>query len=567
MSKPFKYTIVLFLLVFTSFTMVPDSYGQKRKKKDQSHAAEMYFSEGMKFYILEEYGEAKTNFEKSRNYAPDNAAVHFMLARVMLGQNRYPEAFAYAKKAVKLDEKNQYYHLLLAGIYEFQGDLTEAAKIYDRLITLFPDVEENYEDLASNYIHQGKYEDAIKVFNRVDAVFGKSPEVSRQKQLLFEKLGKLDAAIKEGEELINTYPEDNAIKIFHSDILIRNKKFDEAIMLLENLLKEEPGNASALVQTAKLYLARNQPEKAFRAMDNVFSNPDVDFQEKLAMLQNLKMHGASKEQLAGLGNKLVEVHPDEPLAYISMGEFLLNINEKKKAWQVFLKAKELQEVNYGFWNQLIILDSELNELDSMLLHSEQALELYPNQAALWYLNGSAFLMKKDFESAATSLEQGKKLASNNTQLLLQFYILLADSYNNLKDYEKSDHAFDEALKIEPNNPHVLNNYSYYLSLRNERLDKALEMMDKLMVGDQKNAAYLDTYAWVLYRLGRFEESKKYLELALDSIEDGTIVEHYGDVLFKLGEKEKAVEQWKRAKKLGQTSSLIDKKISDKEIYE
>jgi predicted negative regulator of RcsB-dependent stress response len=69
--------------------------------------------------------------------------------------------------------------------------------------------------------------------------------------------------------------------------------------------------------------------------------------------------------------------------------------------------------------------------------------------------------------------------------------------------------------------------------------------------------------------GEFDEAKIFIEKAVNSNEglSGTIIEHYGDILFKLGDVDSAVKQWQRAKGMDETSELIDKKIADRQLYE
>ena len=148
-----------------------------------------------------------------------------------------------------------------------------------------------------------------------------------------------------------------------------------------------------------------------------------------------------------------------------------------------------------------------------------------------------------------------------------FNSLLGDTYNELEKYEKSEEAYEAVLKTEPNNDHVLNNYSYFLSLRKQNLDKAKRMSAKLIKNNPGDPTFLDTHAWVLYMQGNYKEAKKFLELALEKDASGTIIEHYGDVLFKLGDIENAVVQWNRAKGMDDTSELINKKIADRKLYE
>ena len=190
-------------------------------------------------------------------------------------------------------------------------------------------------------------------------------------------------------------------------------------------------------------------------------------------------------------------------------------------------------------------------------------------SVLYYFNGTAYLIDDNNEMAVKAFEQGKKFSSSNLELRSVFNGQLGDAYNGLKEYDKSDLAYEGALDYNPNSDHVLNNYSYFLSLRKENLDVALKMSTKLIQRNPDNPTYLDTHAWVLFNHGDFKQAKIYIEKAINLSEDvsGTLIEHYGDILFKLGEVDEAVKQWQKAKSMDESSDLLDKKIVDRELYE
>ena len=211
------------------------------------------------------------------------------------------------------------------------------------------------------------------------------------------------------------------------------------------------------------------------------------------------------------------------------------------------------------------LDGELNQVDSLLEHSQQALEVFPTQGLFWYSNGTANLFKRKYQQAVDALEESKKLlaTTSNTELKKGIDAQLGDAYNGLGDHQKSDESYETVLKVDPLNDHVLNNYSYFLSLRKENLPRALQLGQKLVERNPTNATYLDTYAWVLYVSKEYAKAKQYLEKAMADPAgvSGTIIEHYGDVLYQLGQPEKAAEQWKKAKEKGGAGPELDKKIT------
>ena len=125
-------------------------------------------------------------------------------------------------------------------------------------------------------------------------------------------------------------------------------------------------------------------------------------------------------------------------------------------------------------------------------------------------------------------------------------------------------AYDEALKYNDKNVMVLNNYSYFLSLEKKDLKRAERMSAQCIKLEPDNATYLDTYAWIFFMQGNYSLAKIYIESALgkDRTNSSELVDHYGDILFMSGEKDNAVEQWKKAKELGKESPVLDRKISE-----
>ncbi len=123
--------------------------------------------------------------------------------------------------------------------------------------------------------------------------------------------------------------------------------------------------------------------------------------------------------------------------------------------------------------------------------------------------------------------------------------------------------------MDSNNTVALNNYSYYLSERNERLDQALIMSAKSNKLEPNQATYLDTYAWIYYKLERYEEAKTWMEKAIvyGGSGSGVILEHLGDIHFKLGDIDEAIKFWKKAREVGGASEFLEKKITEKKLYE
>lgn len=117
---------------------------------------------------------------------------------------------------------------------------------------------------------------------------------------------------------------------------------------------------------------------------------------------------------------------------------------------------------------------------------------------------------------------------------------------------------------------MLNNYAYYLSVRNTRLDDAARMSKESLKIRPGEGTFLDTYGWILYQQGKYKEALDYIQKAVDANPyetDPTLFEHLGAVQFKLGNKDAAVTAWQKAKERGSENASIDKMISERKLYE
>ena len=540
------------------------------KRNIAAEISERQFIEGMKDYMTDHYPEALTKFEQSYKSYPENSAASYMMAKVYLSEDRIKEAELFAQRAQKLDEKNKYYYIILAQVYEKEQNYNEAIKVYKKLIETVPGSEEYYYDMAVVYLRNKDYDNALKVYNKIDDIFGKSLEVTRQKQQIYLKMNKVQEAINEGNALITAFPDETEFKLMQAEFLYTVNKSNDAEIILNTVIKKEPENAYARYILANIYKSRGDTEKAFEQLAHIFKNPDMDIEIKLDILKEIAMQAYTPEEknrLLQFAENLEKAHPGDSRAMEAHGDALLRTGNPGGALNKYLEAKNFDNNNYSLWTHILTLDLDMGKPDSLIKHSDEALEIFPNQASVWFYNGLGYLIKKQYEEATESLEQGRKLAMSDKQLLVEFDLELGDAYNSLKEYSKSDAAFEEVLKQDSANDHALNNYSYFLSLRKDKLERAKQMSGKLIVKYPGNASYLDTYAWVLYMMNDLAGAKKYLELAILGSNNGTIVEHYGDVLYKLGETSEAVEQWEKAKELGDTSEFIEKKIAEKKLYE
>ncbi len=540
------------------------------KKRSQAEA-EYYMIEGMKFFVLENYPKALEKFEKARGYLEKAPAIDYKIAETYTQLNSLPQAETYAQKALEEDKNNPYFYILLAKIYERQAKLDLAAQTYKAMLDADIGAQEYYYDLANIYEQKQELNKAIDTFNKLEEKFGTDEQTIRRKQQIYMQLGQSDKAIEEGEKLIAAQPQDPRHVVSLSEMLIANKQTEAALPILEAAAQQKTLDPRVYLLLAKIYREKGEISKSLAQLKIAFANPELSADDKvktvLMYIQEDKEETDTHE-LIQLTEQIIKGQPAYPAVYVLYGDLLLKQNNREAAKQKYLKATSLDtDIHPRIWQQILTIETEASQMDSLAKHAEAALELYPNQAVFWLYLSIAQLGKKDYEAAVEAIEEGKRMAFNQEDLKLDLLTMLGDAYQGLEEYEASNRAYEEALSIDPNHERTLNNYSFYLALRKENLPKAKAMATQLIEKYPENATYLDTYAWVLYAQKDYKKARKALEKALQFTQSGTILEHYGDVLYQLGEEEEALKQWQRAKEKGKTSGNIDKKISNKKLYE
>lgn len=585
MRISFKHIVFLILAVAATCEF---SYAQRGKKKTDDQVndarlreAEFFFTEGEKYFILEDYTKALLYFQRVAELNPKSAAVHYKISEILSKGSRTEDlvkASQSIEMALKLERKNKYYYLLAANIY---GSLNQYEKAEETIETMMNEVggtEEYLYELAAFYLYDKKPAKALDVYNRAESLMGINELSSLQKQKIYLEMGKVEDAIKEGEKLVEAYPDEERYVMELAETLSRNKLGTRAIAYIEKYITQNPDASSAKLLLAGIYREAGQEQKSRELLNTLFDDPKIEAGSKILVLGTYnvvltkqaakgEVDASLESYIKGLIDKLKKNYPDDPDVFGVSGDINTTLANNTQAQKDYLRAIHLGATNFEAWQNLLVLESTLNQFDSLIVHSESGLELFPNQALLYYFNGYAHMRKRHYREASTSLEQAKRLSASNQALVAEINSMLGDIYNGTREYGKSDSAYEQALAFNPNNDLVLNNYSYYLALRKENLERAEKMSAQLIKSHPKNASYLDTYAWVLFMREKYREARKVMEQAIDTGDAGaTHFEHYGDILFKLGETDAAVRQWQKAKSMDGDNEEIDKKIANRRLY-
>lgn len=583
LKRKFAFILLSFgIVAFLSSGCKPAEKAQAKKKpltskeiqgKNQHLGNTSMLIEAKKYEITENSKKAEELLRQYIDRYPSDPVGYFELSSILTDNKNMDEAKKYAQKALSLDPNNLWYQQYMAELYKQNGEYKEAINLYEKIVAAHPENLDNYYQLAALYLMSEKYLEAIAVYDKIADKAGISEDISVQKEKIFLHLNDNKRAQAELEKLVDSDPQNTKYLSILAEFFMSNGMPEKAADIYKKIREMDPGNPYIHMSLADYYRKTGVKEKALEELKLGFANPNLDIDTKVNILLSFysvnQLYSDFKDEAISLAKILIDTHPNEPKAHSMYGDLLMQDKQYGEARDEFLKVITLDSSKYVVWEQVLRLDLQLEKYDHLLAYGKKTMELFPEQPIPYLFSGMADYQLKNFEDAVKEFKRGLKLVVENDELVSQFYMYLGDTYHALKNPDESDTAYEKAILAKDNNSYALNNYSYYLSLRSKDLDKAEKMAKKAVSIEPQNSSFEDTYGWVLYKLGRYEEAKTWILKALEDKQgvSAEVLEHYGDVLYKLGEPEKAVENWIKAKNKGKGSEFLEKKITDKKLYE
>ena len=534
---------------------------------------EDYFFSALKARSLENYEEAINAFQRCLEINKNQPVVFYELAKIYKIKERYFLSINNIEQAILLESKNYWFLMLYAELLYMQSDYIKASEQYKILIDIEPKDQQLYFMLAEMYVYANKFKKAIQVYNQLQENTGVDKLLSMQKHSLYRQLKDFDGAINELELLITTFPEDIEAMEILSELYLLNNEQEEAFELFKRISSLDPNNGRIQLTLADYYRQSGDNEASYKCLKLAFNTLDLDLDSKISVLISYyRLIGINNEitdQAYELANILLKLYPEEVKVRAVYADILYTNNDIDDAKEQYLKILNKDKSKSEVWSQVMFIQAQSGEFEDLLKTSRQALEYFPLNPLFYYFNGVSNSRLEIHDKAITSFKNGLDFIINNQELLIEINLSLADSYHKTGQHELSDEHFEKVLSLDPKNIIVLNNYAYYLSLRKINLQKAKTMSLSCNELEPKNSTYQDTYAWVLYQLEDYKNAKIWLEKALKNGGDlsPVIIEHHGDVLYKLGDIEAAKKQWRKALDLGEGSEFLYKKANEGVFYE
>ena len=504
---------------------------------------------------------------------PNASEVQYYLAQYYLKLRNKDKAMACFENAARLDPSNSTFTETLAEMYVSSSRYKEAIDAYEAILANDPSNSYVLEMLFRLYQTEGDYNKAINTLERLEVVEGKSEQITLAKSEIYTKNGNKEAAIAEMKRLAEYYPNDLNYKGMYGDILLQNDDDAGALRIYNEILAEEPDNNRAQLSLRSYFRKNGETEKADSMTMRVLLNKNTTADAREYLMRQL-----IAEQDSDSLKVLACCNAIQQSEFRSADMGLLQVaymNMIKMSEDSVVKVLEtilaFAPDNASASLQLIGKAWEKDDMDRVLQLTSQSSDYNPEEMAFYYFEGMALYKKEDNEGALEAFKKGVSVINetSNPDIVSDFYSVMGDLYFQKQMKREAYAAYDSCLQWKGDNYGCLNNYAYYLSESGEQLEKAEEMSFKTVKQEPKNATYLDTYAWVLFKLGRYTEAKVYIEQALqnDTVSTSHVLfEHAGDICIMAGYTDKAVEYWSKALQLDPQNKAIQRKLKHKKYF-
>ncbi|GAB2696553.1 tetratricopeptide repeat protein [Mucilaginibacter koreensis] len=503
---------------------------------------------------------------------PANDAAMYELALIKKRKNSLTEARELLERAVTVKPENEWYWVALTDSYEKTNDLPKIANAFRELVKINPDKPEYYMDEASALYLQKKYAEALAIYTQLEQQTGLTDEILSGRQKIYLKQGRVDEAAAQVQQVIADHPEQVRYQLLLAEIYNSNGSPNKALEVLQKAQAQHPENAFVHLGLADIYRDKKDYQNSYNQLKLAFAIADLGIDQKVKIVLGYVPKFPDQNALNSaleLSQIITKAHPEDAKAFALYGDMLVQNKQYHEARQAFDKSIQLNNSVYAVHEQLVRLDLSENDYKAAIADSERALALFPNEGWINYFAGVAYQQTRQPAKAVEKLNRAASLPALGEELSGQIYSVLGDCYHELKNNAASDDAYDKALLINADNAYTLNNYAYYLSLRNERLDKAAQMSARSNVLQPENASFEDTYAWILFKQQKYADARLWMEKALQhgKTKSSTQTEHYGDILFHLGDTAGAMQNWLKARQYGAQSPTLERKINEKKYLE
>jgi tetratricopeptide (TPR) repeat protein len=559
---------ILFAAVLSfSVASCSSSYNSMKKLSNNSKLmSDVNYYEGLKQYYSGTTDNAIKFMNRAISLNRENDATYFILSQIYQGKNQRVEALKNAELAFTYSPDNEDYGLNFAQNLQRLNRLDSALNVYSQLIAKDSANTDLLLNMSLIYGVKGDIVKSIRLYDEFSSRYGNNETILENKQKLYLQFNQLDSAISVGNKLIELFPDNPRHFALIADIYSNKGNDSLAIDYNIKALELVPTFPLAQIGLSDAYRREVRYAEYFRMLNKIFKNDDIKNSDKVnyfnQFLENKQFYQVFYPNIDTLITNFIVTYPKDTSIYPIYAEHMGKLGKLGDLNTFLMEKLDSGSKDSALFFKFIELNLYTKRFDTTSFYASKAISIYPKLVKLYLYKSYALFQKKDFDSTIFVLKTALPYVQSDS-IKVDILSMIGDSYHSLGNDKDAFTYYDEALSVNPANIQVLNNYSYYLSLVDRKLAKALKMINIVLKKEPNNSTYLDTKAWLLYKLGKYDEAKVVMRQALlyGGNESDTILEHYGDILFKLKEIETAKLYWQMSYDKGNRSEEILRKLN------
>ena len=549
---------------------LPEKKGEVVLSSSDQRKYEYYFLESVKLEQLGRYDEAYEMLQHCLSICPTAPSAQYKLANYYFVLSQKEKALEALLCAVKGEPDNYWYRQTLAMYYQGTREYGKAIEVIEEMQTLFPKRNgELLPALVGLYNRTGQYDKVIDALGRLELITGKSEAISMEKMRNYLLMGNQEAAFGEVEALAAEHPDNSYYRVVLAEVYMDYGRAAEAEPILLDVLSEEPDNGAAKITLAEYYKQQADTIHYLAMADSVMMSAGVNEELKVRMMAQLIKEGQDSLWVMDLLERAIA----RPQRSAQLGhlcaQYMISLEQpEERIRPVLLRILDIEPDHIPARSQLLAYAAQRNDVEEMVQLCSEGIDYNPEVLEYYYYKGIGlcyYLNRTEealevFRQATRQINEG-----SNTEMVTDIYTTMGDLLQKQGEVTEACTCYDTALTYQPENILVLNNYAYLLAEEGDDLEKAEEMSRRTIEAEPDNATYLDTYAWILYKLQRYEEALDYMTRAIEAEPEPSDVlyEHAGDICHSLGHKTQALDYWQQAFELQRRDETIDKALEKK----
>lgn len=548
-------TAVLAVVTVWTEVSATSSEGTRTKLQKPSESialrekARYYFTQGALEAAMEHperaYEYYKRAFEidstyKDASYAYGNLRL-FVRTDTLQSETELKRSMRLLQDYVDENPKDLYAAQMYGYVATVLDTVEESVRVYERAYDMMPKETLLLPVLADSYMRLFKTGKAIEALEKYEKIEGKSKDLSLKKITILLASQDTIGAIGEVDALVEYNPKDPYSRLLKGNLYELVGEMDSVLKAYKEAEVLAPDNGAVKMSLAQYYRTIGDSVMLDNKIYEALLSEEFELDEKLAILgeylQKLIDDKGDKSRGDHLFSVLQSQYPYEPEVLDMSARYSAAKGDYPAAIEALEYAIDMDPTNERYWLMLMSFRLAQEEYRAAVDTYQRAKEFIQPSVRLKNMYGAAASMLDSREEAEHILESllvetderlnpatativdrdavRSGLDYEGLEWVSGVYCMLGDLYYKHGEAEKGFQNYEYSIYFLADNPLALNNFAYFLSEKGKDLEKAKKMSRRSLDLSDNNPTYLDTYAWILYKLGDYREALEYIELAIE----------------------------------------------------